>query len=49
MSIVDSKGSYVDEAFFKKKMKEEDDNSYNSYPVKVVGLEVGWLIKNKNN
>lgn len=29
-------------------MGEEDDPDYNSYPVKVVGLEVGWLIKNKN-
>jgi hypothetical protein len=29
-------------------MKEDTSNkSYNSYPVKVVGLEIGWLINSK--
>ena len=49
VAVVQSRGSYVDEAFFKEYMFEEDNNNYNSYPVKVVGLEVGWLIKDKNN
>jgi hypothetical protein len=45
VALETSQGSYVDEHYFKKIMHEELDNTnFNSYPVKVVGLEIGWLV-----
>lgn len=36
--------SYVDENYFKYMMKEDKSADHNSFPVKVVALEVGWIL-----
>ena len=38
--------SYVDENYFRTMMNEDKEADHNSFPVKVVALEVGWLLNN---
>ena len=46
--IHESYTTYIDEVYYKNKMREQvDDPSSNSYAVKVVALEVGWIIDEK--
>lgn len=40
--------SYVDENYFREVMKEDKEADHNSFPVKVVALEVSWLLDNPN-
>lgn len=45
VKIHESKTSYIDEVYYGKNMGEQvDDPSANSYAVKVVALEVGWIL-----
>ena len=37
--------SYVDENYFREMMQEKKDSDHNSFPVKVVALEVGWILE----
>jgi len=47
VEITPSFSSYVDEDFFTHKMGEGEDKEANSFPVKVVALEIGWLLREK--
>lgn len=43
--ITPAYGSYVDEAYFRGVMGEQLKQDFNSFPVKIVGLEIGWLLR----
>lgn len=50
VAINASGSSFVDDDYFQKVLGEQPKESdYNSYPVKVTCLEVGWLIQNEDN
>lgn len=50
IKIKESYTTYIDEIYYQKKMKEKvDDPSSNSYAVKVVALEVGWIVDEKTS
>jgi hypothetical protein len=49
VKIHESYTTYIDETFYQKIMHEQvDEESSNSYAVKVVALEVGWILNDKS-
>ena len=38
-----STSSYVDDVFYREQF--EEDKQYQSFPIKMVALEIGWIIK----
>jgi len=39
---------YIDHKYYKDFMGEEKDNvDYSSYPVKLVGLKIGWILNDE--
>ena len=48
IGIASASSSFIDEDFYTNKMNQKKhDSDYNSYPVKVEILEVGWILNMK--
>ena len=46
--MTDANTNYVDARFYKEKMDEQKDNpNCSSFPVQLVALRVGWMLKSK--
>ena len=48
--MTESNSIYVDDKFYKEKMGERlNDPDYSSYPVRVVALRIGWMLKSEDH
>ena len=50
VKIRDSYSCYVDQDYFRDVMNEDilNEYEYNSFPVKIVAVEIGWILSEKN-
>ena len=42
IAVSSSTSSYVDDVFYREQFQE--DKEYQSFPIKMVALEIGWII-----
>lgn len=49
VGMTESNSVYVDNKFYKEQLKERlDDPNCSSFPVKVVAMKIGWMLKSED-